>query len=48
MKQWYLYYSTKAAKLKRPIAEVILPNNIRIKDIAAYLGTVEVASGIIL
>ena len=30
MKQWYLYYTTEASKLQRPIAEIVLQNGIEV------------------
>ena len=32
MKQWYLYYTTEASKLQRPIAEIILMTGIEVKS----------------
>ena len=30
MKQWYLYYTTEASKLQRPVAEIVLQNGIEV------------------
>ena len=32
MKQWYLYYTTEASKLQRPIAEIVLMAGIEVKS----------------
>ncbi len=32
MKQWYLYYTTEASKLQRPIAEIVLMTGIEVKS----------------
>ena len=32
MKQWYLYYTTEASKLQRPIAEIVFMAGIEVKS----------------